>query len=89
MISDNLWRCRVCGLKQEDLPWEENGTIPSFNICSCCGAEFGYEDFTLSGIRRYRKEWLEKKKAQWWRPKMRPNDWSLEDQLKNIPQEFM
>lgn len=90
MINESLWHCRVCGLNEDDeLPWGEDGKTASFNICSCCGAEFGYDDYDLYGIRLYRKEWLEKKNAEWFRPKEKPANWSLEDQLKHIPKEFL
>jgi len=53
--NNNLYVCRVFGALQSDPPWGETGKDPSFDICDCCGVEFGYEDATLSGLKRYRE----------------------------------
>ena len=38
--------CPVCGYAYlEEPPRDEKGR-PSFDICDCCGIEFGYEDCT-------------------------------------------
>jgi hypothetical protein len=58
MISKPNYYCRVCGLIQDDPPWGNDNNTPSFNICSCCGVEFGYEDATLNAIKNYRTTWL-------------------------------
>jgi hypothetical protein len=79
--------CRVCGLLQPEPPWGKDGRTPSFNICDCCGVEFGYEDCTLGGILNYRNEWLSKG-AKWGQPKARPQDWALDKQMRQIPLEF-
>jgi hypothetical protein len=80
--------CRVCGLAQSDPPWGEDGETPTFNICPCCGVEFGYEDSTLFSIRNYRSSWLEGG-AQWHVPKAKPQDWRLDEQLNQIPPEYV
>jgi hypothetical protein len=88
MLSNKeLHICRICGLEQPFFPWGEDGQTPTYDICSCCGVEFGYEDATLVAVRNYRKEWIEKG-AKWLKPKEMPESWSLEEQLKNIPDEF-
>ena len=51
--------CPVCGFSYlEEQPRDENGR-PSFDICDCCGIEFGYEDCTEENIIKYRNEWIE------------------------------
>lgn len=79
--------CRVCGLRYNSPPWGVDGLTPTFEVCDCCGVEFGYEDSTLSGIRNYRENWVENG-AEWSNPKLKPPDWNLEKQLKNVPREF-
>lgn len=79
--------CRVCGLEDADFPWGEHGNAPKYNICYCCGVEFGYEDTSEISTKRYRDKWLADG-AQWFDPKSRPANWSLEEQLKLIPPEF-
>jgi len=72
-------------LFQEDFPWGEDGDSPTFNICDCCGVEFGYEDSTLDGVKRFRKLWRERG-APWFRPQARPPGWDLEQQLLQVPE---
>ena len=86
--------CRVCGLFQDKdfqgndyFPWGKDGNSPSFDICECCGVEFGYGDCFLEDVKAFREEWL--KKGNPWRcPEYQPENWSLEEQLKNIPKKF-
>lgn len=58
MLNKELFLCRVCGLEQDDTPWGEDGKTASFNICDCCGVDFGYQDAKLTGIKKYRERWL-------------------------------
>ena len=80
--------CRVCGKIQDDFPWGEDGKYPNYDICDCCGVEFGYGDCTLKAIRASRERWLANG-AEWKYPKEKPDNWSLEEQMKNIPKEYM
>ncbi len=79
--------CRVCGLLQDCEPWGENGKTPSYEICDCCGVEFGYEDSTQESTWRFRKNWIEKG-APWFTMALKPENWSMEEQLKHVPEEF-
>lgn len=85
--KNSLMACRVCGLVQLDPPWGEDGKNPSFEICACCGTEFGYEDVLLKSVHANRKKWLEGG-AQWVDKKEKPENWSIEEQFKNIPEDF-
>ncbi|MBI5563389.1 MAG: histidine phosphatase family protein [Chloroflexi bacterium] len=58
---------------------------PSYDVCSCCGFEYGNDDEpgTVSSARsfqEYLSDWIENG-LLWFKPDKRPNDWSLEDQL--------
>jgi len=77
----------VCGLRQEESPWGDDGKTPSFNICDCCGVEFGYEDNNLEAVKSYRKSWLQDG-AKWFNSKAKPFDWNLKKQTKDIPSDF-
>lgn len=79
--------CRICGLYIEDKPWGEDGNCPTYEICPCCGVEFGNEDYTINSIIRYRKEWIENG-AVWNDLRKKPKLWNLENQIKNIPNKF-
>ncbi|TXI13188.1 MAG: hypothetical protein E6Q66_10475 [Pedobacter sp.] len=85
-MSEHL--CRVCGLYIEELPWGEDGISPTYEICPCCGVEFGNEDYTVKSAKQYRAEWM-KKGSRWFDPNEKPNDWDVWIQLKDVPQEFL
>jgi uncharacterized protein YfaT (DUF1175 family) len=89
MVNDNRDAdvCRVCGLDQQERIWGDNDHSPTFEICDCCGAEFGYHDFTLEGIKAHRERWLTND-GKWWGPKAKPPNWSLEEQMKHIPAKY-
>ena len=84
---NHVFNCRVCGLNQGFEPWGEDGETPSFDICDCCGVTFGYQDCKITAIRKHRNQWLENG-AKWFSPKEKPENWSLEEQMKYIPEEF-
>lgn len=77
--------CGVCGRCHEDLPWGDDGNTPTFNICECCGVEFGYEDATPQGIERLREAWINNG-APWLNLSKRPHGWNLSAQLGQIVQ---
>lgn len=84
---DAVWLCLVCGLDLrgvDDPPWGTSGEDPSYNFCPCCGVEFGYGDSSLTGIRTWRERWL--LDPAWATPLARPADWSLQDQLSQLPE---
>jgi hypothetical protein len=87
--QNNFKHCRICGLLQDEneFPWGKDGTTASFEDCYCCAVTFGYQDCFLKGIKSYREAWI-KKGAVWQVPELKPDNWSLEEQLKGIPEEF-
>ena len=87
--------CRVCGYNCHPfMPWGEDMEVPSFDICDCCGVEWGYEDLTLDGIHRYRQQWAAKgfpwaaKRFSWFNENLIPPDWDAEKQMQAIPERF-
>ena len=82
-----MYYCRVCGLYSEELPWGEDGKTPSYDFCYCCGVEFGYEDYIVETVKCYRNEWIENG-AKWSEEEFKPENWDLEEQMKNIPERF-
>jgi hypothetical protein len=76
--------CPVCGWDQlTEEPYDRDGN-PSYEICPCCGFEFGFDD----GSRQetfavYRKKWLEKG-ATWFDPDACPAHWDLSRQLRKV-----
>ena len=84
MYFEDKCCCRICGLLQIEAPWREDNQTPNYEICSCCGVEFGNEDYIPSSARAYREQWLQGG-ATWFIPKEKPKDWNLEEQLKQVP----
>jgi hypothetical protein len=85
--NDESYRCRVCGLDQGFQPWGKDGLMATFQVCNCCGTQFGYHDCTVRSAERKREDWL-RNKGKWFWPKAKPENWSLEEQLKQIPKAF-
>jgi hypothetical protein len=58
----------------------------SFQICACCGFEYGYDDDAgASGRARSFAAYLEEflaRGCKWFSPRERPEGWSLEAQLR-------
>jgi hypothetical protein len=72
--------CPVCFYDQlDDPPYDDKGCA-SFEICPCCGTEFGYDD-SMTRHDELKKQWLAKG-GQWWSASQPPPiGWSLEAQL--------
>ena len=78
-------RCHVCCFDIGGPPWGESGRDPTFDICPCCGCEFGHEDCRASGVLRHRQRWSDAG-FPWFREDERPVGWSAEHQLQMLPQ---
>lgn len=80
--------CRVCGLYYPDFfPWGPDGDSPTFDYCSCCGIEFGYQDSNVAGCHAKRMDWI-RKGSPWKEPERRPLNWDMEAQVAQIPEEY-
>ena len=72
--------CPVCGFPGlEEGAYTEFGES-SFEICPCCGIEFGYQDARRSH-EQLRTEWISAGMA-WRFPERRPGDWDPVLQLR-------
>jgi hypothetical protein len=74
-------------------PWLDHGSPPyhqrygaaSYDCCSCCGFEYGFDDdpgasSTASSFAEYLQRWISDG-CEWFEPAKRPMDWSLDRQL--------
>jgi len=84
-LVDAERRGRQAGSRGVKLTWRSLGQI-SLALTPCCGAEFGYEDYTLESTRRYRAAWLASG-ATWRDSEAKPAKWDVDTQLANIPPE--
>lgn len=68
----NNYECRICGYRSENPPWGEDGITPSYELCDCCGAQFGKDDVSSEIINEYRQQWVSKG-SKWFNKKAKPN----------------
>lgn len=50
MIMEKIY-CRICGYRLGFEPWGDDEKTPTYEICPCCGVEFGNEDCTIKSIK--------------------------------------
>jgi len=75
-------------------PWLDHGLPPyherygfaSFDCCSCCGFEFGFDDdpgasATASSFGDYLADWIADG-CKWFTPSCKPEGWDLVEQLR-------
>ncbi len=73
-------------------PWLDHGAppyamrygTPSYEVCACCGFEFGFDDDPGTAppvsFEAFRSEWLAAG-CLWFDPSKRPTAWSVEHQF--------
>lgn len=83
MHFDDRFICPVCGYDQLDEAPYDNMGCASFDICPCCGTQYGYHDANTSYLV-LRKKWIANG-MQWWSDSAeKPKHWDPVKQLKNI-----
>lgn len=76
-----MFICPVCGYdKLNEEPYDDDGN-PSYEICNCCGFEFGYDEG--KDFANYQEKWI-KNGAVWFNTQVKPIDWDLNKQLANL-----
>lgn len=82
-----LHRCPACGYDTSDSEvWSE--VTSTFDLCDCCGMKYGKDKPMLEEVKRYRDAWLQHP-TLWHNPKALPPNWKIEDQMENIPLEYL
>lgn len=79
--------CPVCGYKGLDEPAYNEYGDPSYEICSCCGFEYGFDDHSEGyTFQSYREKWINEEYSFHNKNNM-PRDWSeakAKEQLLNL-----
>jgi hypothetical protein len=83
----NTFACPVCGYPGlDEPPWAEDS--PSYDICPCCGVEFGYDDFAAGDAdlrparhRELRRRWIDAGRPWWSQSRPPPPGWDPARQL--------
>jgi hypothetical protein len=76
-----IWVSAARGLKP---PYKQYFGDPSYDVCACCGFEFGNDDNPGTAapvsFEEYLREWV-LSGCEWFKPAMKPEGWQLEAQL--------
>lgn len=69
-----------------DPPYEDHWGMASYEVCSCCGFEYGNDDMPMDeenkmSFKEYLREWVKGEDAKWFEPEKRPSSWDLSRQL--------
>jgi hypothetical protein len=79
--SDDKHTCPVCGYAGlDEAPYDEFG-CSSYDICPCCGTEFGYDDSSVAHDD-LRKKWVSNGMPWWSKHLTAPSDWDPIEQMK-------
>jgi len=74
--------CLVCGYPGlDEPPYDEHG-CSSFEICPCCGTEFGYDDHATAH-KILRHKWIGSGRAWWSTIERPPESWDADIQLQD------
>ncbi len=51
--------CPICGYDDLEEPPYDNDGDPSYEICSCCGFQYGFDDLDREyDFEQYRQKWV-------------------------------
>lgn len=75
------YTCPVCGYADLDEPPYNGDGCASFDICPCCGVEFGYDDYT-SSHPLLREKWIASGMLWWSTVRKPPVGWDPDVQLR-------
>ena len=79
------YTCPVCGWPElSEPPYDEFGSA-SFEICPCCGVEFGYDDEVKGETHQQaRARWIADGMKWWSTSRPAPEGWNASLQLARI-----
>jgi predicted amidophosphoribosyltransferase len=80
MDSNNI--CGVCGFDRLEEPMYDINGSASFEICPCCGTEFGYHD-AVKSHKELREAWI-RNGMNWHTVDYKPENWDPKKQLENL-----
>lgn len=63
-MNKQKYICPICGYDRLDEPAYDENSLGSFDICPCCGNEFGFDDMACGKtIEELRTKWLKTPKG--------------------------
>jgi hypothetical protein len=81
MAQAEMQRCPLCGYPGLDRPAYDEYGCSSFDICACCGVQFGYDDSRTPHLE-LRRRWLARGAPWHYARDPPPAGWSPIEQLK-------
>ncbi len=85
MNVESKFMCPVCGWVELKKPPRSETTGGSYEICPCCGFQFGYDDED-QGIsdEEWRRRWIAKGMPWFARTRLPPPGWDPLEQLRRL-----
>lgn len=80
-LRSDRYVCLVCGYPELTKPYGDFFR-PSYEICPCCGYQYGYDDYIWTPIDR-RQKWMDDG-MRWWSHDGPPDDWDPQQQLRRL-----
>jgi len=80
------YKCPVCGYDELKNPIYDNEGNGTYEICVCCGFEFGYDDFPNKeeAYKNWRATWI-KDGCKWFSKQTKqPKKWDPNQQLHSL-----
>jgi len=76
--------CPICGYTRLQMsPYDEHG-YPSYEICDCCGFEYGFDDDSEGySFENYREKWINEG-FKFSNDKMQPETWNRQTMIKQL-----
>jgi hypothetical protein len=81
-VPPGRYICLVCGYPDLTNPYGDF-FHPSYEICPCCGYQYGYDDHFRSPIS-WRTMWIDHDSMRWWAHGGPPESWEPHQQLKQL-----
>jgi len=83
-MNGKYYVCSVCGFDGLKEPPYSEEKEPSYEICPCCGFEFGFDGANIQIVLTdFRQRWI-KNGAHWFIPRLEPKNWDIKRQLSNL-----
>ena len=83
MPSSRTSTCPVCGFNGLDEPPYDAYGCATFEICPCCGIQFGYDDFSRTH-EALRAEWVDRGMPWWSQSRKPPVNWDAAAQCHTL-----
>ncbi len=79
------YQCPICGWPELVEPPRAKDGSPSFEICPCCGFEFGFDDDDQRiTYAQWRTRWIAEGMVWWSFSRPPPKEWSPAEQVSKL-----